>query len=101
MVGVVGRLVLVVVGLQNLLLRCRTLMDRRSRVPLGPLHLQVRPHAMVAQLAVAEVDDAAFVRALVRRLHAGQTELVGDVASGNLHHLRRNGQENWSGDVRK
>ncbi len=74
-------------------------MDRRSSVPLGPLHLQVRSHAMVPQLAVAEVDDVAFVRALVRRLHAGQTELVGDVASGDLHHLQRNGQEDRSGDV--
>ncbi|KAL1249368.1 hypothetical protein QQF64_020373, partial [Cirrhinus molitorella] len=37
------------------------LMDGGGAFPLGPLHLQVRSHAMVAQLAVAEVDDAAFV----------------------------------------
>lgn len=42
---------------------------------------------MVPRPSVAEVDDAALVRALVRRLHAGQTQLVGDVAASHFHHL--------------
>ena len=51
-------------------------------------HLQVGPGAVVASAGhVAEVDDAALVRPLVPRPHCREAELVGDVATGNLHHL--------------
>lgn len=59
----------------------------RCGVSFVPFHLQVGAHAVVPRPGVAEVDDAAFVRALIRWLHAGQAQLVGDVAAGHFHHL--------------
>jgi len=61
-------------------------------------HLQVGPCAVVARACrVAEVDDAALVRALVRRTDGREAELMGDVAPGNLHHLakRERDRERW------
>ena len=64
---------------------------RRSGAVVGVAlrhHLQVGPCAVVARARrVAEVDDAALIRALVRRPHRREAELVGDVATGDLHHL--------------
>lgn len=59
-------------------------------------HLQVGSDAVVTRaLDVAEVNDAALVRALVRRLDSGEAEFVGDVASYNLHNLMKvDGQTN-------
>lgn len=59
-------------------------------------HLQVGSDAVVTcALDVAEVNDAALVRALVRRLDSGEAEFVGDVASYNLHNLMKvDGQKN-------
>jgi len=56
--------------------------------PLGR-HLQagVRAVPPLPRHAAAEVDDAALVRALVRRRDAGEPQLVGDVAAGDFHHL--------------
>lgn len=87
---------------------CLALGARLSRAPLSPvarfpwlgpfrpvplaslsLHLEVGPHAVVLCHGAAEVDDAALVRALVRRLDAGEAELVRDVAAGHFHHLWR------------
>lgn len=58
-------------------------------------HLQVRPGAVVAcACIVTEVDDAAFVGALVRRLDSGEAEFMRDVASYDLHNLERvNGKQ--------
>ena len=54
----------------------------------GRHHLQVGPDAVVPGPGViAEVDDTAFVGALVGQLDSGEAEFVGDVASYNLHHL--------------
>lgn len=51
-------------------------------------HLQVRSGAVVARACVVtEVDDAALVGALVRRLDSGEAEFMRDVASHNLHNL--------------
>lgn len=53
-------------------------------------HLQVGSDAVVAGTCViAEVDDAAFVGALIRRFDPGEAEFVGDVASDNLHDLAK------------
>lgn len=59
---------------------------------LGPplarrLHLEVGAHAVVLGVAVAEVDHAALIGALVGRLDVGEAQLVGDVAARHLHHL--------------
>lgn len=51
-------------------------------------HLQVGSDAVVAgTFIIAEVDDAAFIGALVRRLDPRKAEFMGDVASYNLHDL--------------
>lgn len=53
-------------------------------------HLQVGPDAVVAGArVVAEVDDAALVGALVGRFDSGETKFMGDVASHDLHHLKK------------
>lgn len=53
-------------------------------------HLQVGSDAVVAGTCViAEVDDTAFVGALIRRFDPGEAEFVGDVASDNLHDLAK------------
>ena len=53
-------------------------------------HLQVGAHAVVAGTCViAEVDNAALIGALIRRLDSGKAEFMGDVASYNLHNLAK------------
>lgn len=52
------------------------------------LHVQVSPNVMALGHRAAEVDDATLVRALVRRLDAGQAQPVWNVAAGHFHHLR-------------
>lgn len=53
-------------------------------------HLQVGSDAVVTGACViAEVDDAAFVGALIRRFDPGEAEFMGDVASHDLHHLAK------------
>lgn len=51
-------------------------------------HLQAGSDAVVARAhVVTEVDDAALVGALVRRLDPGEPQFMGDVASYNLNNL--------------
>lgn len=51
-------------------------------------HLQVGSDAVVAGTCViTEIDDTAFIGALIRRLDPGEAEFMGDVASYNLHNL--------------
>lgn len=53
-------------------------------------HLQVGSDAVVAgPCVITEVDDAAFIGALIRWFDPGETEFVGDVASYNLHDLAK------------
>ncbi len=53
-------------------------------------HLQVGSDAVVAGTCViTEVDDTAFIGALIRRLDPGEAEFMGDVASYNLHNLAK------------
>lgn len=51
-------------------------------------HLQVGSYAVVAGTCViAEVNDVAFISALIRWFDPGEAEFMGDVASHNLHDL--------------
>lgn len=51
-------------------------------------HLQVGSDTVVTGTCViAEVNDAAFVGALIRRFDPGEAKFMGDIASHNLHHL--------------
>ncbi len=53
-------------------------------------HLQVGSDTVVASTCIiAEVDDTAFIDALIRRLDSGEAEFMGDVASYNLHDLAK------------
>lgn len=53
-------------------------------------HLQVGSDAVVAGTGViTEVDDTAFIDALIRWLNPGEAEFMGDVASYNLHDLAK------------
>lgn len=53
-------------------------------------HLQVGSDTMVAGTCViTEVDDTAFIGALIRWLDPREAKFMGDVASYNLHNLAK------------
>lgn len=51
------------------------------------LHLEVGANTVVLRHGAAEINDTTLVHALVWRLDAGETELVGDVASSHFDNL--------------
>lgn len=57
-------------------------------------HLQIGPDTVVAGTCViAEVNDAAFIGALIGRLDSGEAQFMGDVASNNFHNLVKTKEE--------
>lgn len=57
--------------------------------PLTPLrlHLEVGANTVVLRHSAAEVNDTTLISALIWRLDARETELVGDVAADHFYHL--------------